>query len=350
MPRCLIALGSNLGARRQTLDRAVALLAAHPDIQLAATSRWHETRPVGGPGDQPPFLNGAVRLETSLAAETLLAVLQRIEDKLGRHRRERWAARTIDLDLLLYGEEVLATHALTVPHPRMAWRRFVLQPAVEVAADMIHPTTGWTIARLWKHLNGPVDYVALTGSIGVGKTHLAGRLAEKMNAHLISEPLDLPGLEAFYDNPAGKAWQTELEFLDQRSRLLADGPALRDLGGRLVVSDFWFDQSPAFARVWLSQDQLAAYDGHFRRARRGVILPKLTVLLEAPAEQLLARVRQRGRRCERHLRAEQLERIALAIREETTMADRGPVLRVTDGGTDAALHEVLAAVMAMRGG
>ena len=135
-------------------------LVAQPQIAVAAVSCWRETAPVGGPPGQPPFLNGALLAETSLAPHDLLAALQQIENDLGRRRAERWGPRTIDLDLLLYDELVLDTPSLTLPHPRMAWRRFVLEPAAEVAGAMLHPTIGWTIARLLEHLNTARPYVA----------------------------------------------------------------------------------------------------------------------------------------------------------------------------------------------
>src|SRR5262245_8677284 len=126
MPTALIALGSNLGDRAATLARAVELLRVAAEVRVAAVSRWHETEPVGGPAGQGPYLNGALRLETSLAPEDLLTVLQRIETELGRTRTERWGPRTLDLDLLLYDDVTCNTPRLTLPHPRLAERRFVL--------------------------------------------------------------------------------------------------------------------------------------------------------------------------------------------------------------------------------
>ncbi len=147
MPVCLIGLGSNEGNRQATLDAAVAELARQPQITIAAVSSWCETAPIGGPPQQARFLNGALRAETSLEPHALLSCLQRIENRLGRQRAERWGPRTIDLDLLLYDKLVLDTPSLVLPHPRMAWRRFVLKPAAEVAGAMLHPTIGWTVAR-----------------------------------------------------------------------------------------------------------------------------------------------------------------------------------------------------------
>ncbi len=347
MPVCLIGLGSNLGDRRRALDRAISQLTQHPQIAVTARSRWRETSPIGGPAGQPAFLNGAVVVETSLSPQAVLDVLGRIEADLGRLRTERWGPRTVDLDLLLYDELVLSSPSLVVPHARMAWRRFVLQPAAEVAGQMVHPTTGWTVARLLRHLDTAADYVAIAGSIGAGKTHLAGRLAERLGARLITERLDLELLDTFYADPASHARATELEFLHQRARLLAaDSPQPPDTS-RLVVSDFWYDQSLAFARVWLSPEELPAFRTEWERCRQQVVRPKLTVLLDASGEFLLGRVLQRGRPCERCLTEWRLEEIRRSILDEATRAGQGPVLQLSADDTGVAFDEVLAAVEAM---
>ena len=341
MPVCLIGLGSNEGNRRHTLEAAAACLVAHPRIHVAAVSSWRETASVGGPAGQTPFLNGALTAETALPPQDLLALLQQIEHDLGRRRGERWGPRPIDLDLLLYDEATLNTPLLELPHPRMAWRRFVIEPAAEVAATMVHPTTGWTVARLLEHLNTAASYVAITGGIAAGKSHLARRLAEALPAQLIAEEPDWPRLDAFYADPAGQGWPMELEFLNQRAGLL------ERLEKQWAVSDFWFDQSPAFARAWLPPEQLPAFIDRWKEVRRGVPRPKLIVLLDAPAETLLARLRSRGRPCEQRLTEDQLERIRQAIREQTRQGDVGPVLYLSNAGHDAAFAEVLAAVRGM---
>ena len=182
MAICLIALGSNLGDRVEILDRAVARLGQSPGIRILQRSRWRETSPVGGPPVQSRFLNGALLLESTLPPQSLALLLFSVEEEFGRQRLERWGPRTLDLDLLLYDQHVAQTPTLTIPHPRMAWRRFVLEPAVEVAGSMLHPPTGWTIARLLQHLENTPAYIALTGPIGAGKTHLAEGLARGASA------------------------------------------------------------------------------------------------------------------------------------------------------------------------
>lgn len=161
MAACLLALGSNLGDRADALGRALAEICRLPHTQLVARSAWHETPPIGGPPGQGPFLNAAALIATSLSAEALLGELQRIETRLGRIRSEPWDARTLDLDVLLYDDLVQSSPELVLPHPRMAYRRFVLEPAVQIAPWMVHPESGWTIAALLDLLNTGANQIAV---------------------------------------------------------------------------------------------------------------------------------------------------------------------------------------------
>jgi 2-amino-4-hydroxy-6-hydroxymethyldihydropteridine diphosphokinase len=140
--RAFVGLGANLGAREETIGRAVELLAQEPDIDVVAVSDLRETDPVGVL-DQPRFLNGVVALETELRPHALLDVLLRIERDLGRVRDgTRWGPRTIDLDLLVYGDEVVDEPGLRVPHPRLHERRFALEPLAELAPELLIPGSG----------------------------------------------------------------------------------------------------------------------------------------------------------------------------------------------------------------
>jgi 3-oxoacyl-[acyl-carrier protein] reductase len=134
-----IALGSNLGDRRDYLDRALEALSQRAGISVEKVSRYYETDPVGGPPGQGPFLNAAALIRTELPPEELLRALLDVERSLGRIRQMRHGPRTIDLDLLLYGDTVKSDAGLTVPHPRMHERWFVLEPLAEIAPNARHP-------------------------------------------------------------------------------------------------------------------------------------------------------------------------------------------------------------------
>lgn len=146
--RAFIGLGSNLGDREESLRRAVELLRSEPGIDVVAVSSVRETDPVGLV-DQPRFLNAAAELETRLPARALLERLLTVEQALGRRRDgPRFGPRTIDLDLLLYGDDVIDEPGLTVPHPRLAERRFALEPLYELDLDLVVPGRGPVVELL----------------------------------------------------------------------------------------------------------------------------------------------------------------------------------------------------------
>lgn len=144
-----IALGSNLGDRLNHLRAAARALARHPAISRLVCSRIYETAPVGGPPGQGAFLNAALQLDTTLSARALLELLLTLERSRGRERLERWGPRTLDLDLLLYGSEIICEPGLTVPHPRLHERNFVLAPLCDLAPDLIIPGHAQTVRELF---------------------------------------------------------------------------------------------------------------------------------------------------------------------------------------------------------
>ena len=123
-------------------------LAAITGVQVKAVSQPLQTKPVGGPSGQDSYLNAAILLNTILSPGDLHQHLIQIEMELGRQRRQRWGARKVDLDLLLFGMVEMESETLTIPHPRMTFRKFVLDPAKEIAREMIHPTSGLSIGEL----------------------------------------------------------------------------------------------------------------------------------------------------------------------------------------------------------
>jgi 2-amino-4-hydroxy-6-hydroxymethyldihydropteridine diphosphokinase len=140
--RAYLGVGSNLGDREATIRKAVELLGAADGVEVVSVSTLRETEP-WGPVDQPPFLNGAIEVETDLEPQGLLAVALGVERALGRVREgERWGPRTIDLDVLLYGDLVVDEPGLTLPHPRLHERRFALEPLAELSPHACVPGRG----------------------------------------------------------------------------------------------------------------------------------------------------------------------------------------------------------------
>ena len=149
-----LGLGSNMGDSRANLQRAVALLDLHPEIKVERVSPFLETAPVGYL-EQPHFLNGVLQATTTLSPQALLAAAQSIENRLGRKRTVRWGPRTIDIDILLYGDLVLKSADLTIPHPRMQERAFVLQPLALLAPELRLPGCLETVGALAQKLAHP---------------------------------------------------------------------------------------------------------------------------------------------------------------------------------------------------
>ena len=143
-----IALGSNLGDRERNIRSAVKKLGETDGVSVVKVSKLFDNPAVGGPENSPNFLNAAARLETTLGSHALLHRLLEIERELGRQRREKWEPRLIDLDLILYGDQIISSQELVIPHPLMHERKFVLQPLAEIAPDIVHPTLQMTIAGL----------------------------------------------------------------------------------------------------------------------------------------------------------------------------------------------------------
>jgi 2-amino-4-hydroxy-6-hydroxymethyldihydropteridine diphosphokinase len=150
-----VACGSNLGDRDGYLDFAARMLHANERVRVCAVSRVYETDPLGPP-PQGPYLNAVLELRTGLPARELLELLLEVERKAGRRRgRRRWEPRTLDLDLLLYGDREIQEPGLSVPHPRLQERAFVLEPLAELASELLHPVLGLRIAELARRQRDP---------------------------------------------------------------------------------------------------------------------------------------------------------------------------------------------------
>lgn len=147
MTRVFIGVGSNLGDRRKNLELAEELVRRTAGIRFLKSSSIYETDPVGGP-PQGRFLNAVWELETELPADKLLEALLAIEGRLGRRRDGTNTPRTMDLDILFYGHEVIRRPGLVIPHPRLSGRGFVLRPLAELAPDWIHPEVGRSVRQI----------------------------------------------------------------------------------------------------------------------------------------------------------------------------------------------------------
>ncbi|WP_404310316.1 2-amino-4-hydroxy-6-hydroxymethyldihydropteridine diphosphokinase [Neorhodopirellula lusitana] len=213
---CLISFGSNLGDRDQVVASAARLIDQSGVVAKSSrnrtsssnltdglcTSRLFETPPIGGPGGQSPFLNAVAAFCTEASASEVLDVLQHTENELGRKRIDRWGARSIDLDVVLHGRlrgaspagrrgliggrgPIGSAHALVVPHPRYTARKFVIDPACDVAADFCDPRFGWTLQELADHLAEAAPSMALAGGDEALRRSICDRLQQERGIQIV---------------------------------------------------------------------------------------------------------------------------------------------------------------------
>ncbi len=348
MPQCLIGLGSNLGDRASLLDAAIAALADVPGVQVVARSRFHETVPAGGPAGQGPFLNAVVLIKTPLAPAELLAAVGRIETNLGRRRGERWGPRPIDLDLLLYDNLILRSEDLRLPHPRMAWRRFVLAPSAEVAPEMPHPAIGWTISQLLDHLDKARPYVAVAGPAGAGKRQLARSIADRFGGVLVADPAAADRGSRGQPISYGVNAHAELEFAKRRAEAVAIDSAIWSQDHPLWISDFWVGQSAAAIEMSSVPAECETLLRRWRDTAGGACPPKLTVLLDAPAPYCARQLAGRGALNSGPDDLDRIEAFRRLLLEQVRRPGLGPVLELDGSRPADAAEELAAAVSAMK--
>ncbi len=309
-----IGLGSNLGDRKGNIDRAVKMLAARSKIVVSRVSDIIETPPLGST-DQPKYLNAVVEVRTHLAAHDLLRMFSEIEAALGRVRHGKWWPRTIDLDLLLFGDEVINSTELTVPHSQVHLRSFVLKGLCQLCPNMVHPVMNESVRDLAGRLGG-LDFaissdapqlISVAGNIGVGKTTLARKLAAWFSCEIFLEPYDTnPFLPEVYAGRKELALDSQLYFLTSRVRQLATD-ALAE--GELYLSDYVFNKEMIYARRLLDARQLALYEEIYPTFAAKVTAPALVIYMRDPAAKCLERIHNRNRPYEQKIELAFLQRL-----------------------------------------
>lgn len=310
-----IGLGSNLGNRAEHIANALEKLNDLDNVTVEAVSGTIETSPLGGK-DQPDYLNAVAKIKTSLDPKQLLKAISRIEDSLDRTRNEKWSSRSIDLDILLYGDKILNTPELTIPHSRMHLRSFVLRGLCELSSDLIHPVLDRSVKELTDRLNG-ADFtiepdmpqlISVAGIIGAGKTTLAAALSRTLNCEMLPEAYDTnPYLADEYAGKAGSAFDCEMYFLKSRIEQLKTD-ALSP--GAPIVTDYIFDKQLIYAGQWLDKQQMAEFTKSNNAAAEIIRKPVLVIYLKTSPEICLQRIHKRNRPYEQQIQLRTLEKLS----------------------------------------
>ncbi|WP_405208237.1 2-amino-4-hydroxy-6-hydroxymethyldihydropteridine diphosphokinase [Aquimarina sp. LLG6339-5] len=325
-----ISLGSNIGNRLDYLQKAVeAIYNTIGDV--VKISGVYQTPAWGFSSDD--FYNACVLIKTFYTTTEVLDKLLDIENSLGRNRtgKEGYEARTIDLDVVFSSEGVVETQKLTVPHPSMQDRIFVLKPLGEIAAEQLHPVLKQTVSQLLgstkdtsnvtklkEVISNPKDtyslstvqYLTIEGNIGAGKTSLAHLISEEFNAKLVLERFaDNPFLPKFYEDMERYAFPLEMSFLADRYQRLQDDIGQFDLFKDFVVSDYDVFKSLIFAQVTLQEEEYKLYKKVFDIMYRDLPKPRLYLYLYQNTERLLENIKKRGRDYEQKIPAEYLDKI-----------------------------------------
>jgi len=323
-----LSLGSNLGNKLENLQNAIDLI----DDKIGSVikiSSVYSSKSWGFKSDD--FLNICLEVSTSLNPEDLLNSIHKIEKKLGRIKSNKvaYSARTIDIDILLFENEIIFSQELIVPHKEMLKRKFVLIPLAEICPNLIHPIEKQTIKTCLKNcsdssevritdlqLKRPVsitekyNYIAIEGNIGAGKTTLASLIAENFNAKIVLERFaDNPFLPKFYEDNERYAFPLEMSFLADRYQQLSDDLAQFDLFKNFIVSDYYIFKSLIFAQVTLQKEEYFLYRKMFDIMYKEISKPDLYIYLYQNTPRLLENIKSRGRDYEQNIAPEYLDKI-----------------------------------------
>ena len=323
-----LSLGTNQGNKLENLQNAINLIADKIGAILKIASVYKNPA-LGFKGND--FLNTCVKVSTYLPPEMLIASLCEIEKNLGRVRTEshNYSNRKIDLDILLFDDEIIFSQELIVPHPRMLHRRFVLVPLNEIAKDVRHPIEKNYISKCLDNcidtseitkidetlirpipLTEKYNYIAIEGNIGAGKTSLAKMMSDEFNAKVVLERFaDNPFLPKFYEDEERFAFPLEMSFLADRYQQLTDDLAQFDLFKNLIVSDYYIFKSLIFAQVTLQKEEYALYRKMFDLMYKEITKPDLYVYLYQNTDRLMKNIQKRGREYEQNISANYLEKI-----------------------------------------
>lgn len=261
----------------------------------------------------------------------MLKTVLSIETKLGRQRTtsSEYQNRNIDIDVLLFDDEIIFSKTLIIPHTKMLERKFVMIPLVEIAPNAIHPieqkelqiciqscVDSSEVTIIDKTLTRPFmlsekyNYIAIEGNIGAGKTSLAKIISEDFNAKLVLERFaDNPFLPKFYEDKERYAFPLEMSFLADRYQQLSDDLAQFDLFKNFIISDYYIFKSLIFAQVTLSKDEYLLYRKMFNLIYKEITKPDLYVYLYQNTDRLLENIKNRGRDFEQNIQADYLKKI-----------------------------------------
>jgi len=323
-----LSLGSNQGNKLEHLQKSINLIAQKIGAVLNVGGIY-KTPALGFTGDD--FLNTCIKVTTYLPPETLINRILSIEKQLGRVRTNTtdYANRTIDIDVLLFDDEIIFSKELIVPHPRMLDRKFVLFPLNDIAKNTIHPvekkhiskcldacTDISEIVKTTKTLSRPIpltekyNYIAIEGNIGAGKTTLSKMMSDEFNAKIVLERFaDNPFLPKFYEDEERYAFPLEMSFLADRYQQLTDDLAQFDLFKNLIVSDYYIFKSLIFAQVTLQEEEYLIYRKMFDLMYKEITKPDLYVYLYQNTDRLLKNIQKRGRAYEQNISHEYLNKI-----------------------------------------